>query len=334
MAITNSFLTPQGILNNEVFEKILPRPSIDYQDRNITEELNLIVQSAQGVSAAINSIGSIHGAFTGGSAFIQSFAQQIQKSDNRLSNIVGGIEEATTLLQNTIGAAQEISYRLGSVSMGNMSTVFLRSSLEQMTFMPDTVRDFLKNQTNKFPYFQKISESVGGVFYNFVLSDNAVNLAEQVVNSITDKNSSGHIRPTMFMKLFKETTDMMEGGISGIDNLFVRSLPQTAFGKVNQKYSEPVAHGYNLCNDVLQGQRIVQTRNAVLGNLVNSFKDVIRRLDAYFPVTSSVKIQKEEFPVSIAGTTVIVDQYGNKIPTEKPGDFRNLGITKEQIETS
>lgn len=334
VSVTNNFLTPQGLLNKDVYDQILPRPQFSYNDRNITEELGLIVQSANGVASAINSVGSIHGAWTGGSTYISDFAQQVEQSSSELANIVGGINVATDLLQSTVGVVEEISYQLGSVTMGGMPTTFLRSTLEQMAFMPDSIRNFLTDQAQKFPYFQKVSEAVGGVFYNFVLADNAINLADQVVNSITNKNASGHIRPGTFMKLFSETTDMVESGASIIDNLFVRALPQEAFGKVQTKYEEPIAHGYNLCNDVLQGERIVGARNTVLGNLLGSLKDVMRRLDSFFPVLCSVKFQKEEFPISVGGATVIVDQFGNKIPTEKPGDFRNLGVTKEQAEMS
>lgn len=368
MGLANVVEEAEEILDKASITQLLPRPAGSFGDKNIIEELNLLTQSANGITDMLGGVSQLHGPWTGGSEALSGFLSKISDSNEALSDIKGGVDRATDLLLNTLDTADNlvgqinsvanqfggsaetqeasnqvsgvldsvagIAQQLGSISMGSMNSSTIRGYTQQIKFLPDAVVDFIESNLGDYPYFQEVSENIGGIYYNLVMADNAIDLIQQVrTGGVRELDTNSILRRDTWTKVFPQIGEQLDGAVSKIDNLFVRSLPDQCFGKIITEYQEPIAHGYNLCNDVLQAKRIVETKEKVLSKLVGNFQDVIRRLDGFFPVLAQAKFDKETIDIEVGGSSITVDELGNKIPTQKPQDFRNMGGSTQALYT-
>ena len=92
--------------------------------------------------------------------------------------------------------------------------------------------------------------------------------------------------------------------------LGTRVMPNCTYGKIYNIMDEPLAHIYNFAQDAYFFSDLLQNRKAVIANIVGKYRNMIKRLNNYFPICAEISV--DNTPQN-TGYGVPTDMNGNAV---------------------
>lgn len=233
MSILNSLNGFVEYESQEGYEQLYHNPGGRYSDRTISQEFLFGFEDVVSNTSTLRRLAGIHGTYNGSSPYLTQWANSLVAANDNINTTFDNLNRAVDEIGSTISSIEEISQRLRSVSFNELPSFLLRSYLAEVDFMPFQTQQSVSQVLNNFPYFERVSESIGGVYYN-------VNLAPDVVHAMAALNggdilntiSSSLLNENIFSKLPEAVTSMLDGINSNLENSFFSNTNREDFSRV------------------------------------------------------------------------------------------------------
>lgn len=157
-----------------------------------------------------------------------------------------------------------------------------------------------------------ISESVGSSNYQAVpeLTDTAPSKwIEEQAGLSEDKPSP--LRKSTFYKLPPDIAKSFQEAAMATNKIFVLSSGLETVPRVLPEYDGTTAHGLNMATDVSYRKKIQEVKQQLFDEFDKVFKERLKLLDAYYPVTNTAEVSQSKKEVTTEDGTVNVDILGN-----------------------
>jgi hypothetical protein len=301
------------LVGREYIESQLPTRD-SHKTTSIIDGIMRINGNVGGVDKSLDAIQKLHGPWTGSSSELVSFSKNLFGNDPEFKSGLLELEKGITELQSIKSNLDGIISDSRDLTLTDVSTALMRGYLRNVTILlPDGISKAISGELSGLPLFTQISESLGAVYHNFVVTDKGLDMVDGIIQSAIDESGlSSVLDKHAWIRMLPEYASNFHDNIRLFQRMGTRVLPKCTFGKLYHKMDEPLAHIYNLAKDVLNFRDIFDNRKKYLSILFKQYGDLIRKINNMYPICHEYSLDNTSKPIHLGGETIGVDILGNK----------------------
>ena len=321
--VENFFVKIITLIDDDSVGNLLNHPATRKTNRNINKVIREAHQSVLGLPGALELMSKLHGVYGQINNTVKEWSNSLIGLDSTLDNTIFDINN----IVNTIGSDLSFSTNFfGSFNFANLGILELRTSMQEVDNLHPVVRSLINRKLSSFGYFGGISESVSeGIEAAFDLAITPL-LNQPKTGAIkSDETTTTLNRKNIYTKMFPEIAASTDVADAKLDNLLIRKTRNNQFGKIIKTNEEkPIAHGYAFTNDIYHQERFTNSRNVLIGNVFEKYKDQLRLLDAFFPIQCQFDFNQRTFNVPVGTFVRTTNSLGDAYRTVRPNTLNSI----------
>jgi hypothetical protein len=254
---------------------------------------------------------------------------QLKKKNEKLRTQSKNATKAVENLEKTVAEYNEKSTRYNKTFGADMDTLTLRDFVKFSQNIHPAVTNYINKNISQYPYFQKISESVGSIYYTFTMASSLFDpMSSVLADGQWNTKTCSLMKSDMYKKNFLGSVQCAEYATGLLDSMYHRcSGVGNNLGLLIPDYAQgdALAHGLSMANDVFHKQRLLDVKDAAYATLVGMFGDRLRLLNQFFPTRFIFKNENKLYNVN----GVTVDRSGRTYTPRHINNNRVLGYSEE-----
>lgn len=295
----------------------------------IFDEIRWALQHAQKpLEQVLQLISEFHGLWTGMSTTLMQFVSSIgalQGSKDINAYIKVG-QQALNLANQTV-LLSKIG-RMNNITCNTMPIELLREFVSRCQAIHPAVYAYIQQNIGKYPYFQKISESVCG-FGQHILNKHQVDpMKRPEQNGKQTMTTNYRVRRNTDFKLFDVIQPLVDNSANLLDVMFLRAMQvDNNMSLLHDKYSaeSPIAHGHHFTMSVFDADRDKKAIQPCILEASKRFGPTLQLCDWAFPVDHQIQKQPQWFTLSTEIGSYQADELNRPILREP-----ELAIAKDE----
>ena len=252
--------------------------------------------SQQPLEQVIQMISEFHGAWTGMNAITLQILSDLTSLYSNPNNkvILAQARQAHKSLAS-VNTPSTVG-RINNITANDMQVPLLRQFITTCQSIHPSINTYIQNNIGKYPYFQQISEQVGGLGQIILTSKDVHPLKRVETGGNISMTSDYPIRRSVDRKIFTNISKLIDESDSLVNCLFLRAMrPGGNNAILSPGDNSSMSHGYNYTMDVANADRNKQAIAPCLTKAVLKFGPAIELCDAYFPIDYQVKLEPQYF---------------------------------------
>ena len=302
------------IVGREFIESQIPSRD-SYKVNRIYDNIRRVNEKVGDVDVSTREIKRLHGPFTGAGSEFVAFTKNMFGNDPDFVGTILELEKSAIALKDIVSNVEGIIDDSKTLTMSEVSTALMRGYLRNVeTLLPKSVSNAITSNLNEFPLFTKVSETLGTVYHNIVLSDNATDIVDNIIGDTLESTGLSNILTQHdWIRMLPEYAVNFHNNTRLFQRLATRVLPRCSYPNVFHIMDEPLAHLYDLARDALFFLDVLNNRKKYIKFLIDEYGDLLRKINNLYPLCHEYSVENNPELVNIAGDTVLVDYMGNKI---------------------
>ena len=235
------------LVGREIIEAQIPSRN-SYKINNIIDNIRRINENVIDVDESVAEIGKLHGEWTGSGNDFVDFTRNLFGNDPDFVDTILELENSAIALKNIVTNVEGIVDTSKSLTFSELSGALVRGYLRNVEILlPDGVNAKITENLQQYPLFTKISESLGSMYYNIALSDNALDMVDSIIGqTLDDTGLSNVLSQHQWIRMLPEYAINFHNNVRLFQRLGSRVLPKCTYSKVFNIMDEPLAHLYDL----------------------------------------------------------------------------------------
>jgi len=312
------------IVGREYLESLLPSRD-NLRTNQLIDKVRRINSNVGGVDEALQTVKELHGPYRGASEELVSFTKNLFGDSPVFTNSILEIEQSIIGTQRIISDIKDLEGDIDDITFQDLSATLLRGYLDNVRILlPDSVRNNITDRLNEMPLFTKMSEALGVVYSNIIVPDNSVNMIDNVIGSVLDETGlSNVLGKGSWVRLLPEYAENFHNNVRLFQRVGSRVLPKCTYGKIFHKMDEPLAHIYNLAQDVFGFLDILDNRKVYLNMIFQQYGDLAKMVNNIYPMCHEYSAANVSRIISVGGESTSVDMMGRKTQNTKVGGAKS-----------
>lgn len=314
-------LTTAETIGREYLEATLQPPSgkID----NLFYRIKSINQRSYSVDESLQEIKDIHGSWSGVDEELVSFAKNLFGDDPNFRQSLLELENVIIQAQNISEDFNTLVSVANNLTLEDVSNTLSRAYLDNVDILlPKGLRKEIQNNLDEFPFFSEMSEALGGLYANFVISDKATNIVDGIIGDVLNETGlSSILKKDSWIGMLPEYAMNFHDNVRLFQRLGTRVMPSCTYGKIYNIMDEPLAHVYSFAQDAYFFIGLLENRTAVLAEIIGKYRGMIKKLNSFFPICTEISVDNTP------------RDHGYGTPTDLNGNVvREREVSREQVE--
>ena len=320
------------IVGREYIESQMPSNN-SYKVNGIIDNIRRINEKVGDIDVSTKEIKRIHGPYTGAGNEFVSFTKNLFGNDPEFVGTILELENSAIALNDIVSNVQGVVDASKTLTMSEVSTALMRGYLRNVdTLLPKSISNAITTNLSEFPLFTDISETLGSVYYNMALSDNAVDMVDSIIGDTLDATGLSNILTQHdWIRMLPEYAANFHNNTRLFQRLATRVLPKCSYPNVFHVMDEPLAHLYDLARDTFSFLDILKNRKKYIKFLIDEYVDLLRKIDNMYPLCHEYSLDNIPESINVGGDNILVDYMGGKVfRTDNYNTIQDIYDTKKQ----
>jgi hypothetical protein len=302
------------IVGREYIESQIPSNN-SYKVNNLIDNIRRVNERVGDIDVSKREIQRIHGPYNGAGAEFVSFTKNLFGNDPEFVSTILELERSAIALNDIVSNVGDAIDTAKTLTMSEVSTALMRGYLRNVeTLLPKSISNTITNNLSEFPLFTEISETLGSVYYNIALSDNAIDMVDSIIGDTLDATGLSNILTQHdWIRMLPEYAANFHNNTRLFQRLATRIMPKCSYANVFHVMDEPLAHLYDLARDSFSFLDILSNRKKYIKFLIDEYGDLLRKINNIYPLCHEYSLDNLPTSVNIGGDNVLVDYMGDKI---------------------